>query len=213
MEGIGISNQNIKDAKWNKSLRTGKTVNSLDESKLVFRCMTDEHIPFFEKKYADGKTKMKKPTMNFAPFQHFTIIEDKLVCVAKSHWKDGLENGEFCMTHGKTTDKLGAMYMAMAKKYCKRPNWNGYNFVDEMEHEALCHLVAKGLKFNEAKGDNPFSYLTMLMSNCFTQFFNKEKRHWETKQKLMGEDLIDANGSHIADKSCRDWESLNGGIL
>lgn len=106
--------------------------NTIKTSDLVFRCVTYDHIPEQEgrvktpKKIADYKVKLI-----FHPFKHFILNdENNFIEVGRSHWKGDLENGYFSQEHGKTTDKLGHMYMELAKRFAKKGNYRGY-CVDE----------------------------------------------------------------------------------
>lgn len=145
---------------------------------LVFRVMTEEHIPLVPKKKSKAaQTKAEKKAKseavfddlldddideyvdqndpdvemvpmrtNFPPFFHYRIIneakDDELFrsndhynfeIVGKSHWKGSLEGGEFCQTHGKTTDNLAMMYMKLCERYGTRSNWRGYCVDEETE--------------------------------------------------------------------------------
>jgi hypothetical protein len=64
--------------------------------------------------------------VNFPPFQHFKIDEDKsAVCVGKSHWVDGIKTGSFSKEHGQITNKLARMYIMLCEKYAMKFNWRG----------------------------------------------------------------------------------------
>src|SRR6056300_544135 len=85
----------------------------MEKQDLIFRIMTFEHIPEdltrkkTKKTVADHHTKV-----NFPPFQHWKFDEkDNLICVGKSHWEGGMENGFFNPKAGKATNKLALMWM------------------------------------------------------------------------------------------------------
>lgn len=139
------------------------------DTDIVFRVMTDEHIPLVPKKKSkaaqaraakkakanavfddllddedadelvdatDPDIEMVPMRVNFPPFFHYRLNDDgELYIVGKSHWKGDLETGEFCKSHGRTTDNLAMMYMKLCERYATRSNWRGY-CVDE-ETEAL----------------------------------------------------------------------------
>lgn len=166
--------------------------NTIKTSDLVFRCVTYDHIPEQEgrvktpKKIADYKVKLI-----FHPFKHFILNdENNFIEVGRSHWKGDLENGYFSQEHGKTTDKLGHMYMELAKRFAKKGNYRGYTYRDEMESRAIEQLAAVGLMFNEAKSDNPFAYYTVCCSTAFTAILNQEK-----KNQMIRDDMIELSGS------------------
>jgi hypothetical protein len=90
--------------------------------------MSDMHLP----EETDEKRRKKSssggwiPRTNFPPFQHFVLIDDLLVEVGRSHWKGDLESGQFCITHGKMTNRLATMFLMLVEQYSKRGNWRGY---------------------------------------------------------------------------------------
>lgn len=159
---------------------------TIPEEDLVFRIMTYEHIPNDigrkknPKKDADFKMKV-----NFPPFKHYVIKNKEPSEVVRSHWKRGFQRGSFSIDHGQITTKLGAMYMELVKRYATRSNWRGYTYVDEMQGAALLQLTSDGLKFDESKSKNPFSYLTTVTNNSFIKTLNAEKRKQLTKDELL----------------------------
>ena len=99
---------------------------------LVFRIMTFDHVPLQLGRKKNPKTIADHHTQcNFPPFQHFRFNDsDELVCVGKSHWIGGMENGYFSRDHGAMTKKLALMYLKLVDRYATRSNWRGY-CVDE----------------------------------------------------------------------------------
>jgi len=110
---------------------------SIDPEKIVFRVMTDGHLP----PETDEKRRKKSSTgewvtkPNFPPFKHYIIKKGKPVEVGRSHWKDGLHNGQFSIDHGKITNRLAQMFMLLVEQFSHRGNFRGY-CVDE-QTEAL----------------------------------------------------------------------------
>ena len=193
-------------------------VDTIDKTDVVFRVMTTEHIPLVPKKKVKenpareefnrviddldvGETLdngieinedeiMVPMKTNFHPFFHYRVDEnDTPYIVGKSHWKGTLEDGEFCQTHGKTTDELAKMYMKLCDRYGTRSNWRGYTYNDEMRASALMQLIQVGLKFNELKSDNPFAYYTAIVTNSFTRVLLNEK-----KMQNIRDDILEENG-------------------
>lgn len=164
--------------------------STIPVSSLVFRVMTYEHIPA-----AEGKTKVSKKEsdnyvrLNFPPFKHVIIEEGNPREVGRSHWKDALENGVFSQEHGKISNRLALMFMKLVERYSQRGNWRGYSYIDEMRSQALLQLSVMGLKFNEARSDNPFAYYSVMVSNAFTHVLNLEKR-----TQTIRDDLLIMNG-------------------
>ena len=127
---------------------------------------------------------------NFHPFFHYRITDNNVLYpVGKSHWKGTLDDGEFCQTHGNTSNELAKMYMKLCERYGTRSNWRGYTYNDEMRASALMQLIQVGLKFNELKSDNPFAYYTAIVTNSFTRVLLNEK-----KMQTIRDDILEENG-------------------
>jgi hypothetical protein len=128
--------------------------------------------------------------VNFPPFQHFRMDENKTFqCIGKSHWKGTLDGGEFSKDHGNITNKLARMYIMMCEKYAMKFNWRGYTYNDEMRNSAILQLTYVGLRFNEAKSANPFAYYTAAITNSFCRVLNSEKRNQNIR-----DDILEMNG-------------------
>lgn len=128
--------------------------------------------------------------VNFPPFQHYKIdATNTFRCVGKSHWKGGVETGEFSKDHGQITNKLAKMYIMMCEKYAMKYNWRGYTYRDEMQNSAILQLTYVGLRFNEAKSANPFAYYTAAITNSFCRVLNTEKR-----SQNIRDDILEMNG-------------------
>lgn len=128
--------------------------------------------------------------VNFPPFQHFKLNENNIFeCVGKSHWHGSLEEGSFSKDHGQITNKLAKMYLMLCEKYALRFNWRGYTYNDEMRGAAILQLTYVGLRFNEAKSQNPFAYYTAAINNSFCRVLNSEKRNQNIR-----DDILEMNG-------------------
>lgn len=128
--------------------------------------------------------------VNFPPFQHYKIDENGSVyCVGKSHWLGDVTNGEFNKDHGQITNTLAKMYLEMTNRFSTKFNWRGYTYIDEMRGSAVLQLTYVGLRFNEAKSDNPFAYYTAAITNSFCRVLNTEKR-----SQNIRDDILEMNG-------------------
>jgi hypothetical protein len=169
-----------------------KTINKTD---LIFRIMMFDHVPDEPgrkknpKTVADGKIKL-----NFPPFQHWKFDEDdNLICVGKSHWVGGMENGYFSKDHGVATNKLALMWMKLVDRYATRGNVRGYTYNDEMKGQAILQLAQIGLQFDESKSNNPFAYYTAAVTNSFVRVINLEKRNQNIRDDIL--EMNDLNPS------------------
>lgn len=158
---------------------------------IIFRVMTFDHIPAEPHRKRNPRRESDKyQRLNFPPFQHWKYNDaGELICVGKSHWKGDLENGYFCQTHGKISDKLAKMYLTLCARYANRGNVRGYTYNDEMQASAALQLVQVGLQFDESLSDNPFSYLTTVVTNTYLRVMNIEK-----KMQSIRDDILEMNG-------------------
>jgi hypothetical protein len=153
----------------------------------------DEGVDFSD--LEDNATKAEVEDMvhvkvNFPPFQHYKLDENgSWICVGKSHWVGGMENGYFEKEQGNITNKLARMYMMLCEKYAMKFNWRGYTYNDEMKASAILQLTYVGLRFNEAKSANPFAYYTAAITNSFCRVLNTEKR-----SQNIRDDILEMNG-------------------
>lgn len=159
----------------------------IEKQDLVFRIMSYDHIPDEAgrkknpKNVADTKIKL-----NFPPYQHWKFNEtDELVCVGKSHWQGGMENGCFSKDHGKATNKLALMWLKLCDRYATRGNVRGYTYNDEMKGQAILQLAQIGLQFDESKSQNPFAYYTAAVTNSFVRVINLEKRNQNIRDDIL----------------------------
>lgn len=165
----------------------------IEKTDVIFRIMMFDHIPeeFGRKKnpksVADTKIKL-----NFPPFQHFKFDENEnLVCVGKSHWIGGMENGYFSKDHGKATNKLAMMWLKLVERYATRGNVRGYTYNDEMKGQAILQLAQIGLQFDESKSNNPFAYYTAAVTNSFVRVINLEKRNQNIRDDILEMNNLD----------------------
>ena len=169
---------------------------SITKEELIFRIMTFDHIPDEPGRKKNPKTvadtKVKLP---FPPFQHYKFNENgELVCVGKSHWQGGMENGHFSKDHGKATDNLALMWMKLCDRYATRGNVRGYTYNDEMRGQAILQLAQIGLQFDESKSQNPFAYYTAAVTNSFVRVINIEKRNQNIRDDIL--EMNDLNPSY-----------------
>ena len=168
---------------------------NIKKTDLIFRIMTFDHIPDEPgrkknpKTIADTKTKL-----NFPPYQHFKFNDqDEIICVGKSHWVGGMENGYFSKDHGRATNKLAMMWLKLCDRYATRSNVRGYTYNDEMKGQAILQLAQIGLQFDESKSQNPFAYYTAAVTNSFVRVINIEKRNQRVRDDIL--EINDLNPS------------------
>ena len=168
----------------------------ITKEELIFRVMTFEHIPDEPGRKKNPKTVADhKVKLNFPPFQHYKFNDDgDLVCVGKSHWEGGMENGHFNLKKGQATNKLAMMWMKLCDRYATRGNVRGYTYNDEMRGQAILQLAQIGLQFDESKSNNPFAYYTAAVTNSFVRVINLEKRNQNIRDDIL--EMNDMNPSY-----------------
>src|SRR6056300_944863 len=178
----------------------------ITKEELIFRIMTFDHIPEEPGRKKNPKTVADtKVKLNFPPFQHFKFNEDgELVCVGKSHWVGGMENGHFSQQHARATDNLARMWMKLCERYATRGNVRGYTYNDEMRGQAILQLAQIGLQFDESKSNNPFAYYTAAVTNSFVRVINLEKRNQNIRDDIL--EMNDMNPSHTR-QHAGEWEA------
>ena len=178
----------------------------ITKEELIFRIMTFDHIPDEPGRKKNPKTVAdRKVKLNFPPFQHYKFNEaGELVCVGKSHWEGGMENGFFNLKKGKATNKLALMWMKLCDRYATRGNVRGYTYNDEMRGQAILQLAQIGLQFDESKSQNPFAYYTAAVTNSFVRVINIEKRNQNIR-----DDILEQNGMNpsYTRQHAGEWEA------
>lgn len=160
--------------------------SDIQDDEVVFRVMTYEHIPQTPGRKKNPKTEADGHTrVNFPPFKHYAFVNGELKEVVRSHWEGGFENGHFSTKHGNLTPTLARMMIKLVERYAMRGNWRGYTYNDEMQSAALLQLSEVGLKFNEARSQNPFAYYTATITNSFTRVLNLEKRNQSIRDDIL----------------------------
>ena len=169
---------------------------TITKEELIFRIMTFDHIPEEPGRKKNPKTVADtKVKLNFPPFQHYKFNDEgELICVGKSHWQSGMENGNFSLSHAKATDKLAMMWLKLVDRYATRGNVRGYTYNDEMKGQAILQLSQIGLQFDESKSNNPFAYYTAAVTNSFVRVINLEKRNQNIRDDIL--EMNDMNPSY-----------------
>jgi len=84
---------------------------------------------------------------------------------------------------------IGSCFLKLSTRISFKPNYVNYPFKDEMISDAYFTCVKYIQNFNSEKSENPFSYFTSIVENCFKQRIAKEK-----KQLVIRDRLLDAKG-------------------
>jgi hypothetical protein len=178
----------------------------MKKEELIFRIMTFDHIPEEPGRKKNPKTVADtRVKLNFPPFQHYKFNDDgELVCVGKSHWVGGMENGHFSQSHARANNELARMWMKLVDRYATRGNVRGYTYNDEMKGQAILQLSQIGLQFDESKSNNPFAYYTAAVTNSFVRVINLEKRNQNIRDDIL--EMNEMNPSYTRQHNA-EWEA------
>jgi hypothetical protein len=196
----GMSNKEVD----NWILENGVKPDDFSDNEVVFRRMTDAHIPNCLNKH--GETVKEKTS--FPPFIHVILDGNSERVVGRSHYKDG----QFGIDYGRVNDRLGKSFLELVDRYGSKWNWRNYSWLEEMKGQALIRLSAVALQFDESKSQNPFAWYTMVVERTFIHVLQSEKKQLNIKRKLIENDPdIDFNIT-FGDQAQRDidcWERDN----
>jgi hypothetical protein len=195
-----LAGEKVKQAECEVDYKT------ITKEELIFRVMTFDHIPEEPGRKKNPKTVADtKIKLNFPPFQHWKFNdEDELICVGKSHWVGGMENGHFSKDHGQATNKLALMWLKLVDRYATRGNVRGYTYNDEMKGQAILQLSQIGLQFDESKSNNPFAYYTAAVTNSFVRVINIEKRNQNIRDDILEQNGLDPSYTR---QHAGEWEA------
>ena len=85
----------------------------------------------------------------------------------------------------RVTENLGAMFLALVKRYASIPRFSGYSYNDEMQLFALFTLCKVWKGFDAERFNNPFAYFTQIVHNSFHQLDNRERRQRDIRDALL----------------------------
>ena len=183
-----------------------KDYKKIQKTEVIFRIMTFDHIPEEKGRKKNPKTIADtRVKLNFPPFQHYKFNDEgELICIGKSHWIGGMDNGYFSKDQGQATDKLATMWMKLCDRYATRGNVRGYTYNDEMKGQAILQLAQIGLQFDESKSNNPFAYYTAAVTNSFVRVINLEKRNQNIRDDILEQHGMDPSYTR---QHAGEWEA------
>ena len=142
-----------------------------------------------KKKTTRKKVTRKRGAQNY--LNNARLLEH--ISISKERWEeakrgindpDSMPSAAQCMT-----PELIKMLMMLVERYAQRANWRGYTYIDDMKSEALVSLLNGSLKFKPEVSQNPFGYLTQIVTHSFLTTLDKEK-----KVRRIRDDILEQNG-------------------
>lgn len=143
------------------------------------------------KKKATKKKVSKKRRGSNNYLNNANLLEQ--IAESKKRWEkakrgindpDLMPSAASCMT-----DELVKMIMMLVERYAQKANWRGYTYIDDMKSDALVSLLNGTLKFDPEKSQNPFGYMTQIVTHSFLTTLEKEKR-----LRTIRDDILEQNG-------------------
>jgi len=96
---------------------------------------------------------------------------------------------------GEISEKLGEMFVKIARHYASLPKFSGYSYIKDMISSAIERMVTQVDRFDPERPDaNPFAYFTLTTHRQFLAVLKKEKRQTEIRRKYrtkVWDDLCD----------------------
>ena len=148
------------------------TQNYVNNARLMENIIESKRI--WEERKADAEAQWKR--------EHRGINDPDAIPAVESmdYWPSAAE----CMT-----GELVKMIMMLVEKYATRANWRGYTYIDDMKSEATISLLNGTLKFKPEVSQNPFGYMTQIVTHSFITTLEKEK-----KVRNIRDDTLEQNG-------------------
>ena len=121
----------------------------------------------------EKKEKSKRPANKVEKTSYYVKNADLLIEIEK--WKKS----------GKMSNTLGGMIQKIAHGIARKPNWSGYTWITDMEAEAVLTVLKYLRNFDVTKSNNPFAYITTIVTNAYVGYINTTKKHAKIKQALF----------------------------
>lgn len=103
---------------------------------------------------------------------------------------------------GLCSEKLGGMFLLIARNLSNKGNFINYTWKDDMIQEAVLTCVKYSKNFNPEKSNNPFAYVTTICKNAFVNYINKQNRHSTIKDKCYNmKESMHSTGDYLSEKA------------
>lgn len=104
---------------------------------------------------------------------------------------------------------VGLVIIQIANNMAKRPNFNGYTYLDEMIGDAICDCTraVRNYKADHTK-QNPFGYFSRVVWNAFLRRIEIEGNEQKTKVDLFLDENYEAYNTIEGDEGHLDKNEL-----
>ena len=92
--------------------------------------------------------------------------------------KNLLKELRYFKKNNEKTERLGEMFLLLAKRYSDKGCFYGYTWKDDMIGEAVYTCIRYMHNFDpEIENPNPFAYFSRIIHNSFLNYISKQKIH------------------------------------
>lgn len=98
--------------------------------------------------------------------------------------KELLEELAISRSKGHMTERLGELFMKLAKHYLNRYEWRNYTYKDEFYSLCLVYMCSCWEKFDPEKSSQAFSYFTQVCYSACLRHLAYEKKISKSKDTL-----------------------------
>ncbi len=109
-----------------------------------------------------------------------------------------------CQQEGQMSDKLGRMFMLLAKKYSTHKYFNQYPYKEDLISTGTLACVNAFQKFDPNKSSNPFAFYSSVVYHAFLQMIKKEYKQKDVKDSILVEH--DYNPSYGYEERVKEQE-------
>ena len=108
---------------------------------------------------------------------------------------------------------IGECFLKIATHLSFKPNFVNYMFKEDMISDGIENCVQYIRNFNPEKSQNPFAYFTQIIHYAFLRRIQKEKKHFEIKNKILEktgyDQVFDKDGS---DDNYSDYNQIKDAV-
>lgn len=108
----------------------------------------------------------------------------------KAQWKAAKASGTELP---RLPDVIGKDILLISQNLAHRPNFSGYSFIQDMVGDGYENCVRYLHNFDPEVSDNPFGYITLIISRAFIRRIQREASHSYIRHKIMQGVMYDSD--------------------
>ena len=130
-------------------------------------------------------TQRRRRTQNY--LNNKNLLEQ--IALSKEQWAEAQKADPDVSMASCMTAELVKMLQMLVDRYSQKSNWRGYTYIEDMKADAVLSLLNGALKFKPEVSQNPFGYLTQIVTHSFITTLEKEK-----KVRMIRDDMLEQHG-------------------